>query len=181
MKPKSETLYLAFLVSIIIIAIPGCSSTKLLNINETSTKLSLTTIQLETIRPKIERIAAIVEEYTLVKNTLESEMKEMRNRMRDSGFSVGRSKGGARGDFQNKMQVFYKQRTAFMKRIDTLVSEIRESLNETQREAFAKLKLPDLELPEMGRSSFGGGQRRNGGFGEGGGGGRRRSGSFGGK
>ena len=181
MKPKSETLYLAFLVSIIIIAIPGCSSTKLLNISETSTKLSLTTIQLETIKPKIEQIAAIVEEYTLVKNTLKSEMKDMRSRMRDSGFSVGRSSGRTRGDSQNKMQVFYQQRTAFMNRIDTLVSEIQENLNETQREAFAKLKLPDLELPEMGRGSFSGGQRRSAGFGEGGGGGRRRGGGFGGK
>ena len=106
-------------------------------------------------------------------------MKEMRSRMRGAGFGGVRNDGGTRGDSQNKMQVFYKQRTAFMKQIDTLVSEIRKSLSETQREAFAKLKLPHLELPEIGRSNFDGGQRRNRDFGEGGG--RKRNGGFGGK
>lgn len=179
MKPKFETLYIAFLVSIIVLTTSACNSTKLLNINETSTKLNLTTTQLETIRPKIEQITATVEEYTLLKNTLESEMQEMRSRVRSGSFSGGRNSGGAGGDSQNKMQIFYKQRTAFMKQIDTLVSEIQESLNAAQREAFAKLKLPDLELPEIGRGSFGSGQRRNRGFGEGRGGGRRGNGGFG--
>ena len=48
-----------------------------------------------------------------------------------------------------------------MNQINTLVTEIQAMLNDTQRDAFASVKLPKLELPEMGGTAFGGTRRRD--------------------
>ena len=180
MKSKCRTLYMPLLFTLTVFAISGCSGTKLLDLNDTSTKLNFTKTQHETIKPKVKQIEAIVEAYESMKKTFESEMQVRRNQQRVAGDLGGgkrrnRQGSGTRGtEFQTKIQEFYKQRTRFMNQINTLVTEIQAVLNDAQRDAFASVKLPKLELPEMGGTTFGGTHRRDG---SGTGGGRRRGGN----
>ena len=175
---KYRTLYTPLLFTLTVLVVSGCSSTKLLNINETSTKLNFTKTQHETIKPKVKKIAAIIEEYESAKRTLESEMQGRRNQLSTNGSLGGggmrrnRQGSGTRGtEFQTKIQEFYKQRTKFMNQINTLVTEIQAVLNDSQRAAFASIKLPHLELPEIGGAASGSNRRRGD---SGTGGGRRR-------
>ena len=158
---KLQTLHSGFIFAIMILTISACGSPKLLDIEKTSKTLNLSEIQRNMVRSKVQQIERIVEDYELEKKTLESELAEMRNRMRGGGGFGGRRGGGMRSSFQNKMQAFYKQHTAFQKQIDALVAELQEILDEEQQEKFADIKLPELKLPEMGRGGgFGGGRRR---------------------
>ena len=166
---KLQTLHSGFIFAIMILTISACGSPKLLDIEKTSKTLNLSEIQRNMVRSKVQQIERIVEDYELEKKTLESELAEMRNRMRSGGRRFGgggggfggRRGGGMRSSFQNKMQAFYKQHTAFQKQIDALVAELQEILDEEQQEKFADIKLPELKLPEMGRGGgFGGGRRR---------------------
>ena len=178
MRSKFEDLYIALILIIMIFATSACGSTKLLDIDKTAKRLSFTEAQLETIQPKVEQIEKIVEGYKLEKKTLESELNEMRNQMRAGrggggfggprGSSGGRPGGGTRSGFQNRIQAFYKQRTAYQKQIDALVAKIKGLLDEDQQQAFADIKLPELEMPEVVRGGGGGGRRRGGGGGFGG-------------
>ena len=66
---------MSLLFMLTVFAVSACSSTKLLDLNETSTKLNFTKTQHETIKPKVKQIEAIVEAYKSMKKTLESECK----------------------------------------------------------------------------------------------------------
>ena len=163
-------LHIGLTFAITIFAVSGCGSTKLLDIEKTSKTLQLSANQREVAHAKIQQIEKIVEDYELEKETLESELTEMRNQMRRgaAGFGGhGRFEGnrgaGMRGGVQAKMQSFYQQRKDYQNQIDALVVELQEILDEEQREKFADIKLPELKLPEIGRGGGIGGSRRRGG------------------
>ena len=161
-----QTLLNGFIFVIMIFTISACGGTKLLDIEKTSNALNLSESQRNVVQSKVQQIEEIVEDYELEKQTLEAGFAERRNQMRSGGGFGGRGSGGRRGGSQNQMQAFYQQRAAFQKQIETLVAEIHEVLNEEQKEKFTNIKLPELELPEMGRrGGFGGGRRRGGGGG----------------
>lgn len=148
---------------VIILAVSACGSTKLLDIEKTSSVLNLSESQRRAVQSKVQQIEEIVEDYELEKETLEAGFAERRNQMRSGGAVDGRGRGRMRGDAQNRMRTFYRQRAAFQEQIDTLVAEIQENLNGEQQEKFAEIKVPELKLPEMGRRGGSGGGRRRGG------------------
>lgn len=160
---NQRTLLNGFIFAIIILAMSACGSTKLLDIEKTSSVLNLSESQRRAVQSKVQQIEEIVEDYELEKETLEAGFAERRNQMRSGGAVGGRGRGRMRGGSQNQMQAFYRQRAAFQKQIDTLVVEIQENLNKEQKEKFAEIKLPELKLPEMGRRGGSGGGRRRGG------------------
>ena len=160
---NNQTLHNGLIFIIMIFAISACGSTKLLDIEKTSSVLNLSESQRRVVQSKVQQIEEIVEDYELEKETLEARFAERRDQMRSSGAVGGRGRGRMRGDAQNRMRTFYQQRAAFQEQIDTLVAEIQENLNEAQRETFAEIKLPELKLPEMGRRGGSGGGRRRGG------------------
>jgi len=164
----------------IVLFISACGSTKLIDIDKTSTFLNLSDEQLKIVQPKIETIKIIVEKYNAEKEDLESELQEMRS-SRMSGMGRGGfggppsggsrgNRGAAQGGAQQKIQALREEQTKSQGQIDTLVADIKDVLDEKQLEKFQKIRLPKLELP-----AFGGGQRRGSGrMGGGRGGGRRR-------
>ena len=163
-------LQLGITFTITILAVSGCGSTKLLDIEKTSKTLNLSANQREKTRTKIQRIEKLVEDYELEKETLETELSEMRNqrRARTTGFGGGGRLGGNRGTgtgggLQAKIQSFYQQRKVYQKQIDALVAEIQDILDDEQREKFFDIKLPELKMPEIGRGGGPGGNRRRGG------------------
>ena len=161
---NSQTALNGLILIIIIFAVSACGSTKLLDIEKTSSVLNLSETQRRAVQSKVQQIEEIVEDYELEKETLEAGFAERRNQMRSGGAVGGRGRGRVRGGSQNQMQTFYQQRAAFQKQIDTLVAEIQENLNQAQKEKFAEIKLPELKLPEeMGRRGGSGGGRRRGG------------------
>jgi hypothetical protein len=188
MKLKLQTLYTRLMSTIVILAMSACGSTKLLDIDKTAKTLQLSEVQRNVVQSKVEQIEQIVEDYELDRETLKSEMAQMRATGgfggRSGGFGGGpgggprggSGGGGGRGDLQNKMRAFYQQRTEYQKQINAFVVEIQEILEEEQREAFSDIKLPELEMPDIGRGGRGGGSggggRRRGGGGFGGGFGR---------
>lgn len=159
---NSQTALNGLILIIIIFAVSACGSTKLLDIEKTSSVLNLSETQRRAVQSKVQQIEEIVEDYELEKETLEAGFAERRNQISGGGFG-GRGRGGMRGGSQNQMQTFYQQRAAFQKQIDTLIAEIHGVLNEEQQKKFADIKLPELKLPEMGRRGGSGGGRRRGG------------------
>ena len=165
-------LQLGITFTIAILAVSGCGSTKLLDSEKTSKTLKLSTNQREIARTKIQQIEKLVEDYELEKETLETELSEMRNQRRagTTGFGgrgrLGGNRGtGMGGGLQAKMQSFYQQRKVYQKQIDALVAEIQDILDDEQREKFSDIKLPELSMPEIGRGGGVGGNRRRGGGG----------------
>lgn len=163
---------LGLTLAIAIFAISGCGSTKLLDIEKTTKALQLSANQREVARAKIQQIEKIVEDYELEKETLGTELSEMRNQRRAGapGFGsrgrLGDSRSaGMGGGLQVKMQPFYQQRKVYQKQIDALVAEIQDILDDEQREKFSDIKLPELQMPEIGRGGGSGGNRRRGGGG----------------
>ncbi|MDE0041692.1 MAG: hypothetical protein OXT74_06630 [Candidatus Poribacteria bacterium] len=164
-------LQLGITFTIAILAVSGCGSTKLLDIEKTSKTLKLSANQREIARTKIQQIEKLVEDYQLEKETLETELSEMRNqrRSRTTGFGgrgrLGGNRGaGMGGSLQAKMQSFYQQRKVYQNQIDTLIAEMQVILDDEQREKFSDIKLPELKMPEIGREGgFGGNRRRGGG------------------
>lgn len=163
---RSQIWFKATLLTILAVLMSACGSTKLLDLEKTSDELSLSSHQRTVARLKIEKIKELVEDYELEKQTLESELKERRSRMRSGGFSRGAG-GRNRGDLRSKLRAFNEQRAAFQEQIDTLVAELQEILDEDQREKFSDIELPQLESLEFGSGRGFGGTRRRGGGGAG--------------
>ena len=154
-------------LTILAVSMSACGSTKLLDIEKTSDALNLSAYQRAAAQLKIEKIRELVEDYELEKQTLESELKERRSRMRGMGIGGGMH-GGNRGDMRSKLQAFNAQWQAFQEQIDKLVSELQESLDADQLEKFSEIELPKLNALEFGGGrGFGGGGRRRGGGGAG--------------
>ncbi|MDE0503584.1 MAG: hypothetical protein OXI86_05845, partial [Candidatus Poribacteria bacterium] len=110
-----------------------------------------------------QQIEKLVEDYELEKETLETELSEMRNQRRAGGVGFGRRGAASVSGPQAKMQLFYRQRKDYQNRIDAVVAEIQDILDDEQREKFSDIKLPDLTVPEIGRAGGTGGNRRRGG------------------
>lgn len=167
--------YVLFSIALLM---PACSSTKLIEIDKTSTFLNLSEEQLQVVQPKIETIKIIVDKYDAEKEKLETELNELRNsRMAGGGFSgrggSGGGRSGSREGIRQKIETLRKKQSKSQGQIDTLVADIRDVLDEEQLEKFEKIKLPKLEMPEFGsgqqRGGRGGGGRGGGGSGGGGG------------
>lgn len=151
---------MAMSLAILAISMSACGSTKLLDIEKTSDALNLSAYQRTAAQLKIEKIRELVEDYEFEKQTLESELKERRSRMRGGGRGMN---AGNRGDMRSKLQAFNEQRKAFQEQIDKLVSELQESLDADQLEKFGEIELPKLNALEFGGGrGFGGGGRKRG-------------------
>ena len=154
------------IVLILALFISSCSA-KLIDIDKSLPRLNLSAEQLEVVKPKMEAVRDITDIYNEKKEIFEEELSNMRG----SGMRGNGPDSGNREGFREKMKEFRKQRETYLSAIETRVAEIKTVLNEEQLAVFEKMKLPELEMPEM---PGGRGQgRRGGGGGKGGGGGRR--------
>ena len=111
--------------TIVVLAMSACGSTKLLDIDKTTKTLKLSEVQRNVVQSKVAQIKQTVEDYELDRETLKSEIEQMRA---TGGFGgrggdeFGGGPGvGVRGDLQNKMRAFYQQRTEYQKQIDAFV------------------------------------------------------------
>lgn len=108
--------------TIVVLAMSACGSTKLLDIDKTTKTLKLSEVQRNVVQSKVAQIKQTVEDYELDRETLKSEIEQMRATGgfggRGGGEFGGGPGGGVRGDLQNKMRAFYQQRTEYQKQID---------------------------------------------------------------
>jgi hypothetical protein len=170
------SIILAFLL-----AVSGCS-VKLIDIDRSVPRLNLSEKQSKVVQPKMMAIKEIAEKYELEKEELEEDL----NSLRDEGMT--RVRGGddsdrseLRGKFQefrNKREEFLKRREAYLSAIKIHVADIKAVLNRKQIIAFEKMKLPELEMPEMPGGRRSGMGDRGGGRPGGRGGGPRGGGMF---
>ena len=142
-----------------------------------SSALDLSEAQVRVVRPDIERIAVAVEDY-------DADVEAFAETMPTQRPAGGRGSGGGsretrRAKMQEDLQRLNAKRAAYQAVIDRAVDAIITALDEDQREVFAAIDRPDLELPEM--PSRGGGGRGGGGGRAGGGrGGGSKGGGLGG-
>ena len=162
--------YFALLASILLMS--GCAA-KLIDLDKSIPTLNLTEEQREVIEPKMKAIKDMVDEYNAEKEQLEEELSDMRGGM----MGGGREPGGRGGSgFREKLQEFRNKRETYLSAINVYIEDIKAVLNEEQLAAFEKMKMPELEMPEMPQPGGRGGMR--GGMGGRGGGGRRGGGMF---
>jgi hypothetical protein len=152
---------------VVLLAVSGCS-VKLIDIDKSMPRLDLSEEQSKVVQPKMMAIREIAEKYELEKEELEEEINSAR------AGSKGSDTGGAdRSELRGRFQEFRKRREAYLSAIKIHVADIRAVLSKEQVGRFEKMKLPELEMPEMRggrRPSMGG--RGGGGRGGRGGGGR---------
>lgn len=135
------------------ISLFGCGVINLVDIQKSSSELQLTNKQKLSIEPKLELIRDIVDDYDFEKKQLNGDLREYRIIANDRGLS--RYDGGLstqqrrRGltQIRTKVRKFMTQRNILLKEIENLLREIRNELTEEQRVTFAKLKVPELEIP----------------------------------
>lgn len=131
----------------------GCGVIKLIDIQKSSSELQLTSKQKQTIEPKLQLIRDIVDDYDFEKRLLEKDLREYRTLANDRG--LYRYDGGLstqqrwRGltEIRSKVRKFISQRNIFLKEIEKLLREVHNELSDEQQVTFAKLKLPELEIP----------------------------------
>jgi len=133
----------------------ACGGAKLIDVSKSTTVLQLTTVQQQTIHPKLKLIRDIVDDYDFEKKQLEADYQVFRagltNRYYDryeSGFTDMRTRQEFNA-FRDEARKFLKQREIFMNEINKLIEEITLELTDAQRVKFADLKLPKLEVPLM--------------------------------
>ncbi len=178
--------YFALLASILLMS--GCAA-KLIDLEKSMPKLNLTEEQREVVEPKMEAIKGMVDEYNAEKEQIEEELSDMGVSMGGGrGGMMGGGKGGMGGGgreagggggsaFREKLQEFRNKRETYLSAINVHIEDIKAVLDEDQLAAFEKMKMPELEMPEMpmgrrggrggGRSGIdgkGGGRRRGGGM-----------------
>lgn len=167
--------YFALLASILLMS--GCAA-KLIDLEKSMPKLNLTEGQREVVEPKMEAIKEMVDEYNAEKEQIEEELSDMRGGMMggDKGGmgGGGREAGGGGGSgFREKLQEFRNKRETYLSAINVHIEDIKAVLDEEQLAAFEKMKMPELEMPEMrqrgGRGGMGGGMGGRGGGRRGGG------------
>ncbi len=135
------------------ISLLGCGVTNLVDIQKSSSELQLTNNQKLSIEPKLKLIRDIVEDYEFEKKELDENLREYRILVNDRG--LYRYDGGLstqqrrRGltQIRTKVRKFITQRNILLKEIEDLLQEIHNELTEEQRDTFAKLKMPELEIP----------------------------------
>jgi outer membrane murein-binding lipoprotein Lpp len=161
----------------VVLLISACASTKLIEIDKMSNFLNLSEEQLKVIQPKVESIKSIVDNYNADKESLETEVNQLRrSRMGGGGYGgsggSGGDQSGSREEIQQKIQRLREEASKSQGQVDALVADIRAVLSEEQAEKFEKIELPKLEMPEFGGKSqrgYTGGGRRGGGWSGGGG------------
>ena len=161
----------------VVLLISACASTKLIEIDKTSHFLKLSEEQLKVVQPKIETIKDIVDNYNADKESLETEVNQLRrSRMGGGGYSgsggSGGDQSGSREEIRQKIQALREEQSKSQRQINVLVAEIKAVLREEQLEKFEKIELPKLEMPDFGGKNhrgYGGGGRRGGGWSGGGG------------
>ena len=170
-KDRSVALVMRYSIILVLALFISACSAKLIDIDKSLPRLNLSEEQLEVVKPKMEAIRDITDMYSEKKEIFEEELSDMVGGMKGGG-----SDSGNRAELREKMKEFRKQREIYVSAIETHVAEIKTVLNAEQLAVFEKMKLPELEMPEM---PGGRGQgRRGGGGGKGGGGGRRGGGMF---
>jgi len=158
--------YFALLASILLMS--GCAA-KLIDLDKSLPKLKLAEEQEEVVRPKMEAIKGIVEEYNAEKEQIEEELSDMRG---------GMMGGGGGSGFREKLQEFRNKRETYLSAINVHIEDIKAVLDEDQLAAFERMKMPELEMPDMPMGRRGGRGGGRGGMGGRGGGGRRRDGGM---
>lgn len=177
---KATLRYSILLVCILLIS--ACAA-KLVDLDRSLPKLNLSEEQQKVVRPKMEAIKEIVDEYSAEKEQVEEELSSMRSSMvrggKDTSSDSDRTGGGS--NLRNMLTEFRKKREAYLSAISIHIEDIKAVLNEEQLAAFEKMERPELEMPDMpmGRRGGRGGDRggERGGMG-GRGGGRRGGGMF---
>jgi uncharacterized membrane protein YgcG len=174
--------YIALLASIPLMS--GCVA-KLIDLDKSLPKLNLTEEQREVVEPKMKAIKEIVDEYNAEKEQIEEQLSDMRGSMgggrggmmsggRGGMGRGGREAGGEGGSGpRGKLQEFRNKRETYLSAINVHIEDIKSVLNEDQLAVFEKMKMPELEMPEMpqrgGRGGMGGGMGGRGGGRRGGG------------
>jgi len=174
MKRTLETTlrYSALLAFILFMS--ACAA-KLVDLDKSLPKMGLTEEQREVVEPKMKAIKDMVDEYDAEKEQLEEELSDMRGGM--TGGGRGGTMGGGGSGLREKLQEFRSMRETYLSAINTHIEDIKAVLNEDQLAAFEKMKMPELEMPEMPMRRSGGRGGGRGGMG-GRGGGRRGGGMF---
>jgi len=152
----------------IMLLVSGCASTKLLEVDKMSNFMALSGEQLEVVQPKIETIKGIVDNYNAEKESLETEINQLRkSRMGEGGYGgSGGSGGGQRGsreEIRQRIQGLREEESKSQHEVDVLVADIKALLSEEQLQKFEKIELPKLEMPEYSLEKQGGSGRRGGG------------------
>ena len=131
----------------------GCGVIKLVDIQKSSSELQLTNNQRLSIEPKLRLICDIVDDYEFEKKQLEGDLREYltlandRELYRfDGGLSTQQRRRGLT-QIRTKVRKFMIQRNMLLKEVENLLQEIHIELTDEQRVTFAKLKMPELEIP----------------------------------
>lgn len=142
-----------FYIFTLAVCLLGCGVVRLVDIQKSTSELQLTSNQKQTIEPRLKLIRDIVEDYEFEKRQLEGDLREYRTLANDSG--LYRYDGGLstqqrrRGltEIRTKVRKFMAQRNILLKETEKLLGEIHNELTDEQRVTFAKLKMPELEIP----------------------------------
>ena len=147
-----KTIKLSVIISLCFF-LSGCGVIKLIDIQKSSSELQLTSKQKQTIEPKLQLIRDIVDDYDFEKRQLEGDLREYRTLANDrdlyrydGGLSTQQRRRGLT-EIRSKVRKFISQRNIFLKEIEKLLQEVHDELSDDQRVTFAKLKLPELEIP----------------------------------
>ncbi len=141
-------------IPIIVICIfIGCGPTKLIDIQKSGTELQLTDAQMQIIKPKLQLIRDIIDDYDFEKQQMEKDLRDYRLLANDR--QLYRPDGGlsttqrqrSLNQIRIKVRKFLTQRNTYLKEIEKLLREIHAELSPDQREKFAELKMPELEIP----------------------------------
>ena len=138
-----------------ILSISACGGIQLIDIPKSIATLNLSEEQREMVYPKFALIRDIVEDYNFEKGELVADYHRYRSNV--STTRLSRYEGGGpnreiyreRNTLRTEIRNFVRQRKEFIKEISKLVEEIRGNLSSEQLVAFEKIKLPELEFPEM--------------------------------
>ena len=116
--------YKLFSVSTFFLCLLGCGVVKLVDIQQSTAELQLTSYQKQVIEPKLKLIRDIIEDYEFEKKQMESDMREYRILASDRG--LYRYDGGLstqqrrRGltQIRTKVRKFLTQRNILLKEIE---------------------------------------------------------------
>ena len=152
--------YALFLLGYVL-TLSACGGVKLIEVHKSAAALNLSPNQREIVKPKIEFISDIVEDYNFEKHELE--LAYQRYRSEASLPRLRRYEGGGRRTMRQvyreqnvlrtKIRAFARQRQEYIKEIKNLIREIRATLSPRQLVAFEELELPKLKLPNVLRRS----------------------------
>jgi hypothetical protein len=144
-----------FLILLLCGLLQACGGLKLIDVPKSTAALQLTTVQQQTIHPKLKLIRDIVEDYDFEKKQLEADYQVFRAGITDryydryeSGFMDMRARRDLNA-FRDEARKFLRQRKIYMGEIKKLVQEIALELTDEQRVKMAELRPPKLDVPLM--------------------------------